>query len=170
VKFIFNDAAGEDAARESTDAARKILDYLKQHGQCSRSDLLRKCFSGHLSSARLDDALDALLMDTPPAILMAEGDRMPENGKRKKSYTLNTGANLANLATLPAGVDSAPICEVTNLANLAKLDSARIDPSSLGSPSSQTGESAASRTNSAMSQSSPNSHGANECQIVRGVL
>jgi hypothetical protein len=89
VRFIFSDAAGEDAARESSDAARKIVVYLSKHGRVSRSDLHRKCFSGHLASARIDEALDSLLMDTPPTIDVVQGVQ-GENGKRQKSYGLIT--------------------------------------------------------------------------------
>ncbi|MBK7952871.1 MAG: hypothetical protein IPK02_02260 [Candidatus Accumulibacter sp.] len=51
VRFIFNDAAGEAAARESSDAAAKILEHLKQNGRTSRAELSKKCFSGHLSAS-----------------------------------------------------------------------------------------------------------------------
>jgi hypothetical protein len=86
VRFIFNDAAGELAARESSDGAAKILDYLKQNGQTTRSDLSKKCFSGHLSASRIDEALDSLLMNTPPTIEVLEGEKDEKNGKRPKFY------------------------------------------------------------------------------------
>ena len=85
VRFIFNDAAGEEAARESSDAAGKILDYLRRHGQTSRSDLLSKCFAGHLSAQRMDEALDSLLLDSPPRIEVVDGPQL-DNGKRPKLY------------------------------------------------------------------------------------
>ncbi len=166
VKFIFNDAAGEDAARESTDAARKILEYLRQHGQTSRSDLSQKCFAGHLAAKRLDEALDSLLMDSPPAIEMVESE-LAGNRKRKKSYQLSAGAKLAKLANLPADVDSAPIGEVANLAKLAKLCR---DATETSSPTSRISPARESAVNLAVAATSPSSHSANESQIVRGIL
>jgi len=85
-RTLFNDAAGELAARESSDGAAKILDYLKQNGQTTRSDLSKKCFSGHLSASRIDEALDSLLMNTPPTIEVLEGEKDEKNGKRPKFY------------------------------------------------------------------------------------
>ncbi|MCM8612463.1 hypothetical protein [Accumulibacter sp.] len=86
VRFIFNDAAGETAAQESSEAAAKILDYLKHNGRTSRSDLLTKCFSGHLAAKRLDEALDRLLMETPPPIEVQESEKDEKSGKRTKFY------------------------------------------------------------------------------------
>ena len=88
VRFIFNDAAGEEAAKESNNAARKILAYLReQDGLVSRQDLFKRCFAGHVSASRLDSALDTLLLDSPPRIELVEGD-LAENGKRPKFYKL----------------------------------------------------------------------------------
>ncbi len=169
VKFIFNDAAGEDAARESTDAARKILEYLKQNGQTSRSDLSQKCFTGHLAAKRLDEALDSLLMDSPPAIVMIESEQAG-NRKRKKSYQLSTSANLAKLANLPTQQGIAHVDDVANLAKLAKQHPDETESTSPTSRTSQASESTATRAIGATSPISPNSHGVDNKQTVRGVL
>ncbi|MBA3034162.1 MAG: DUF3987 domain-containing protein [Gammaproteobacteria bacterium] len=163
VRFIFDDAAGEDAARESTDAAGKILDYLKQHGRTGRRDLLLKCFSGHLLAQRLDEALDSLLMDSPPAIEMIEGDRT-ENGKLPKFYQLLNPRELANLPI------STGFPQVRGVANLANLDAVQSNPDSPGYPSSQVSETAETRTNRASSPSYPSSHKASSNQIIGVVL
>jgi hypothetical protein len=169
VKFIFNDAAGEDAARESTDAARKILEYLKQHGQTSRSDLSQKCFTGHLAAKRLDEALDSLLMDSPPTIVMIESEQAG-NRKRKKSYQLSTSANLAKLANLPTQQGIAHVDDFANLAKLAKQHPDETESTSPTSRTSQASESTATRAIGATSPISPNSHGVDNKQTVRGVL
>lgn len=148
VRFIFNDAAGEDAARESTDAARKILEYLKLHNKTSRSDLMTKCFAGHLPAQRVNDALDILLMNSPPAIEVVEGERA-ENGKCPKFYRLCEIGELANLTTSKGSV------QVRSIANLANLEPEPTKPSSPISQSSQVGEAAEIRTNRASSPNSP---------------
>ncbi len=86
VRFIFNDAAGETAAMEASDGVAKILEYLKHHGQTSRAGLSQKCFSGHLSAKRLDEALDSLLMHSPPLIELREGEKDEKSGRRTKFY------------------------------------------------------------------------------------
>ena len=132
VRFIFNDAAGEEAARESSDAAGKILDYLRRHGQTSRSDLLlSKCFAGHLSAQRMDEALDSLLLDSPPRIEVVDGPQL-DNGKRPKLYRSLSGREVGELAKLPMGTGQAQVrtpCEsgelemrdTSNFAKFAKI-------------------------------------------------
>lgn len=100
VRFIFNDAAGEEAVRVSTDAAERIAEFLRQHGDTSRSDLLVKCFSGHLSATRLDEAIEVLLMESPSRIEVIEGPLMG-NGRKAKYYRLCSQGELGESANLP---------------------------------------------------------------------
>lgn len=105
VRFIFNDAAGEEAIRASSDNAKKIAEYLRQHAQASRSELHTKCFSGHLPAKQLDEAIEALLLASPAKIEMIEGP-LTANGKKAKHYRLcghSESGEPANL-TVIAGV------------------------------------------------------------------
>lgn len=52
----------------ATDTAQRIVIYLTEHGQTSRTELSKGCFGGHVSKATLDKALDELLMACPPVI------------------------------------------------------------------------------------------------------
>ena len=162
VRFIFNDAAGEDAARESTEAAKKIVDYLRQHGRTGRRDLQQKCFSGHLSATRLDEALDSLLMDSPPRVELIEGSRT-DNGKLPKFYQLLTLCELGEPANLPTNKG---FPQVRPVAKLDNLNSCQVNPGSPGYPGSQVGESAEALINRASSPSYPSSHKANGKQII----
>lgn len=116
VRFIFNDAAGEEAVRLSSDAAAKIAEYLRQHGQCSRSELHTKCLAGHVSATRLDEALDVLLMESPPRIEVIEGPTTG-NGRKPKYYRLLNGREPGEIANLAASTALSPLSTAANPAN-----------------------------------------------------
>lgn len=68
VKFIFQSAVDEAGAATTTDMAQRIVAYLATHGQATRTELSKGCFSGHVTKATLDQALDELITASPPAI------------------------------------------------------------------------------------------------------
>lgn len=68
VKFIFQSAADEAGAAATTDMAQRIVTYLAEHGQATRTELTKVCFGGHVSKGGLDKALDELITASPPAI------------------------------------------------------------------------------------------------------
>jgi hypothetical protein len=150
VRFIFNDAAGEEAAKESNNAARKIVAYLRgQDRLVSRLDLFKKCFAGHISASRLDSALDSLLLDSPPRIELVEGDPA-ENGKRPKSYKLvGESGESAKWAAAQGSSQDSPSA---NQANQANWDDSMPASDSPSSPSSHYRESAETLANRASSQ------------------
>ena len=152
VRFIFNDAAGELAARESSDGAAKILEYLKQNGRTSRADLSKKCFSGHLAAKRIDEALDSLLMNTPPSIEVQEGEKDEKSGKRTKFYHCCETGETGEVALSARSRASLRSCEA------GELGIAAMHPVSPSPPISQACESAgkpAGRPSSPVSPSSP---------------
>ena len=156
VRFIFNDAAGELAARESTDGAAKILEYLMQHGRSSRAELSKKCFSGHLSAKRIDEALDSLLMNTPPSIEVWEGDRDEKSGKRTKFYHCCEIGETGEVAHSARNSASSRSCETGEVGIAAK------NPIS---PSSQACESAGKPADRPISPISPSSRPAIEAPV-----
>jgi hypothetical protein len=156
VRFIFNDAAGELAARESSDGAAKILDYLKQNGQTTRSDLSKKCFSGHLSASRIDEALDSLLMNTPPTIEVLEGEKDEKNGKRPKFYRCCGTGESGEVAHSARNRPSPRSCETGEVGIAAK------NPVS---PTSQACESAGKPADRPSSPLSPSSRPAMETPV-----
>jgi len=68
VKFIFQSAVDEAAAAATTDMTQRIISYLAAHGQATRTELTKGCFSGHVNKTTLDKALDELITASPPAI------------------------------------------------------------------------------------------------------
>ena len=151
VRFIFNDAAGELAAREATDGAAKILEYLRQHGRSSRAELSKKCFSGHLSAKRIDEALDSLLMTTPPSIEVQETDKDEKSGKRTKFYhccEIGETGEVAHSARKSASSRSREIGETGEVGMAAKKP---ISPSSPSSRSCESAGKAADRPSSPVS-------------------
>ena len=159
VRFIFNDAAGEEAARESSEAAAKILDYLRQHGRTGRADLSRKCFAGHLPASHLDEAIDSLLMDSPPLIKVVEGPR-GENGKCAKFYELSEVCESGELGELDRAArlpTSSRVCEVGEVGRGGTS-------SSPDSPTSQAADVHETRANRPTSPVSPSSRPSNEQQ------
>ena len=68
VKFIFQSAVDEAGAAATTETAQRIVSYLIEHEQATRTELSRSCFNGHVNKSTLDTALDELLSASPPAI------------------------------------------------------------------------------------------------------
>lgn len=97
VKFIFQTAMDEAGAAEVSDMANKIVAYLTQHGQATRSELTKRCFSGHVSKDRIDKALDELLTASPPVIMVESVPRAKDAaGTPTKIY--KSSANFATSA------------------------------------------------------------------------
>lgn len=68
VKFIFQSAVDEAGAAATTSMVQRIVTYLATHGQATRTELTKGCFGGHISKAKLDQALDELITASPPKI------------------------------------------------------------------------------------------------------
>ncbi|MCX8085608.1 MAG: YfjI family protein [Rhodocyclaceae bacterium] len=113
VRFIFQDAAGEEAAQETDEAAERILAFLKERGKATRTEIVTKCFGGHLSARRIDEAIDLLLSESPARIVVEEGERLA-NGKRTKHYSINRRevGEFGEVAHLVRDSASSHACEV----------------------------------------------------------
>jgi len=86
VKFIFGSAADEAEVAEVNDTARKIVDFIAEHGRVTRWQISSKCFKGHASKDRMDAALDELLTSNPPRIVVE--DVRTGQGRPTKFYEL----------------------------------------------------------------------------------
>ena len=93
VKFIFASAADEAATAETNTTAVKILEFLKDRGEATRTEITVDCFQRHVAKTRIDIALDELLQSNPPAVEVHE-DRSSA-GRPSKTYRLCV-ANKAN--------------------------------------------------------------------------
>jgi hypothetical protein len=89
VKFIFQSAMDEAGAAATTDTAQRIVSYLTEHIQATRTKLYKECFGGHVSKATLDKALDELLTASPPMIEVETVPRPKDQpGSPSKVYKL----------------------------------------------------------------------------------
>jgi phage/plasmid primase-like uncharacterized protein len=87
VKFIFQSAVDEAGATATTDMTQRIVTYLAAHGQATRTELTKGCFGGHVSKAKLDQALDELITASPPAIEVVTVPRpLGQPGSPSKVY------------------------------------------------------------------------------------
>ena len=120
VKFIFQSALDEVEAAAVTDTAERVIKYLREKGQATRTQLTRDCFVGHIGRVQLDKALDELLTATPPTIELEIVSRPKgEPGSPTKYYRL--AANSANSANrerrrgMPASDDGVELCETSEV-------------------------------------------------------
>lgn len=95
VLYVFAEAADEEASRQTSETAQRIVEFLKSRGKASRKDITRDCFKGHVKKDQIDAALDELLGSSPPVI---EVEAVPSNsGPATKFYRMAAnGANRAN--------------------------------------------------------------------------
>lgn len=57
------------------DLAKKVLVYLREHEQATRSQISTECFRGKASKEKIDAALMHLLVTTPPKITLQRAER-----------------------------------------------------------------------------------------------
>lgn len=89
VKFIFQSAIDEAGAAATTDMAQRIVTYLAEQGQATRTELTKVCFGGHVSKTTLDKALEELITASPPAIAVETVPRPKgQPGSPSKVYKL----------------------------------------------------------------------------------
>jgi putative DNA primase/helicase len=165
VKFIFNNAAEESTQREVESIAAKILAWLNEYGQKSRTEISQQCLSGHVSRTRLDVALDSLLTSTPPAIEIIEGPILG-NGKATKHYAPLHPCEIGEFGETrpPELVAANSRCREVGESGLRKTGG-NLEASNPTSPSSQCCEVAAPRASSGASPDSPNSQAYFETQV-----
>jgi hypothetical protein len=148
---------GEINQRESNSVAEKVVEYLHKHGATTRTDLIAKCLGGHVHRARLDEALDLLLMNNPPSITLNEEPKKEGGGRSRKTYSLNASAKFANNASLGAGSGIAGFASPANIAKFDPQAAPIINQSSQSSQTTQTEKTPASRASSQTPQSSQSS-------------
>lgn len=68
VRFVFISAAEEAKLAQVLELSSRVLAFLRERGQATRSQISAGCFRGKVSKARIDAGLDHLLAATPPRI------------------------------------------------------------------------------------------------------
>ena len=98
VRFIFASATEEEASERLQETGQRVLSYLGNVDEASRTQLVTDCFKRHVSKDVLDAALDELLRATPPLIELETRARNSGPGSGTKVYRIirANGANSAN--------------------------------------------------------------------------
>ncbi len=68
VRYIFVSAAEETKMAQVRELADRVLVFLHEHGQATRSQISAECFRGKVSKTLIDASLEHLLAMTPPKI------------------------------------------------------------------------------------------------------
>ena len=75
VRFVFVSAAEEAKLAQVLELANRVLAYLREHGQATRSQISAECFRGKVPKARIDACLEHLLSATPPKVSVQWSER-----------------------------------------------------------------------------------------------
>lgn len=70
VRFVFVSAADEAKLAQVLELANRVLAFLHERGQATRSQISADCFRGKVPKARIDASLEHLLASTPPRIIV----------------------------------------------------------------------------------------------------
>ena len=75
VRFVFVSAAEDAKLAQVLELANRVLAFLHERGQATRSQISAECFRGKVPKARIDACLEHLLVSTPPKITVQWGER-----------------------------------------------------------------------------------------------
>ncbi|MFN1161318.1 hypothetical protein ACK0OY_25850 [Pseudomonas aeruginosa] len=75
VRFVFVNAAEEAKQAQVLELSNRVLAFLRERGQATRSQISAECFRGKVPKARIDACLEHLLGSTPPKITVTWGER-----------------------------------------------------------------------------------------------
>ena len=75
VRFVFVSAAEEAKQAQVLELSSRVLAFLRERGQATRSQISAECFRGKVPKARIDACLEHLLASTPPKITVQWGER-----------------------------------------------------------------------------------------------
>jgi len=75
VKYVFVSAADETKLAQVLELSGRVLKFLREHGQATRSQISSACFRGKVPKTMIDACLEHLLASTPPKITVQWGER-----------------------------------------------------------------------------------------------
>lgn len=89
VRFVFVSAAEDARLVQVLELSNRVLVFLGEHGQATRSQISTECFRGKVPKARIDTSLEHLLSATPPKISVQWVERPTETpGTPTRVYRL----------------------------------------------------------------------------------
>lgn len=108
VKFIFATARDEARSEQTDDAAEKIMAFLTERGEATRTQIVVDCFKRHAQKDVVDAAIQELLTTAPPRIMVEVRPRTGDKpGAPTKIYRKTTG-NFANSANCGVNAGVSP--------------------------------------------------------------
>ena len=75
IRYIFVSAAEEARMTRTIEQSNRVLAFLRDRGQATRSEINAECFRGRESKTQIDGSLDLLLAATPPKICVQSVQR-----------------------------------------------------------------------------------------------
>ena len=75
VRFVFVSVAEEAKLAQVRELSNRVLTFLRERGQATRSQISAECFKGKMPKARIDASLEHLLASTPPKISVQTVER-----------------------------------------------------------------------------------------------
>lgn len=75
VRFVFVSAAEEAKLAQVLELSNRVLAFLRERDQATRSQISAECFRGKVLKARIDACLEHLLACTPPKISVQTVER-----------------------------------------------------------------------------------------------
>ena len=88
VLYVFAEAADEEASRQTSETAHRIVEFLKSRTRATRWELSRDCLKGHAKKEQIDAALDELLGASPPVVEIETVPRAAGPGSPTKYYRM----------------------------------------------------------------------------------
>ena len=126
VKFIFATARDEARSEQTDDAAEKIMAFLTERGEATRTQIVVDCFKKRAAKDVIDAAIQELLTTAPPRIMVEVRPRTGDKpGSSIKIYR-KTPANSANSANCGVSAGVSPDFDgVRTLRTLRTLDNSQ---------------------------------------------
>ena len=75
VRYVFVSAADDARMAQALELSNRVLAFLHDRGQATRSQISTECFRGKVPKSLIDDSLQCLLTSTPPKITVRQADR-----------------------------------------------------------------------------------------------
>ncbi|MGI2323814.1 MULTISPECIES: DUF3987 domain-containing protein [unclassified Methylococcus] len=163
VRFIFSAKVDAAASQDRADNARKILTFLTaKPAGATRTEISAECFMRHLPAKKIDDALQALMVSTPPRIELFEVPRPDgKRGSQTKVYRLVSRAT-CEMREFSETRDAARPSENSHDCEMSEMRSQDGGRNSNNSQSSHDCEIHGSRATSDISHNSQSSQGSVE--------
>jgi len=122
VKFIFATARDEARSEQTDDAAEKIMAFLTERGEATRTQIANECFKKRAVKDVMDAAIQELLTTAPPRIMVEVRSRGTDRpGSATKIYRKTHAEPAESAESVGAQGFAADFDGVRNLRNLRSL-------------------------------------------------